>query len=419
MFSENEQISNQVEQANKLRKLGDFERALHLYKGIESRDEYIVSGMSYCYRKLEQSNKAVLLLNNYIRENNIDLKKDSWFKKEVVWAYVQYYLNDKYPKKDIAIKAANKILELEGKNKIILRQIKNSLCTEDMIKKYPRELKELLEKINNNDNEVEIRLHLIMGENINTCIYYSLILSKIKILLELEEYNEIINIHSKLSTIIDDRHLDRGKAKALQGLGENEDAIDILEKTNIRFGKQYYIYTDIGDIYNSINDKNNSLKYYYNALDLCHEDKFLLTTLYKISNLLLDIDKELSRKHIDLEVLIRKNEGWKVKDNELQLIDKLNEYKENSDYNLLKKELKSLWKRKANEGKEVYEGIIDRVLDNGNGFIKYEENNRIFFKRDKKNKFNVGDKIIFYIEKSYDRKKGKYSEAATQLRHKK
>ncbi|MPN21835.1 hypothetical protein SDC9_169217 [bioreactor metagenome] len=168
-----------------------------------------------------------------------------------------------------------------------------------------------------------------------------------------------------------------------------------------------------------MNNTDKALECYYNALDLCHEDKFMLTTLYKISNLLLNIDNELARKHIDLEVLIRKNEGWRVKNNELDLLKQLSDYEENTDYNSLKEELKSLWKRKANEGKEIYEGIVDKVLDNGNGFIKYKENKSIFFKKDKRNKFNVGDKVIFYMEKSYDRKKEKYSEAATQLRYKK
>lgn len=412
------------QEANELRKLGKYEEALKIYNSIDKKDNYIVSGMSYCYRKLENGQQAVALLNNYLRENNINLKNEGWLKTEVVWAYVQYYLNEKYLNKEIAIKAANIVVDLENSNEIIIKKIKKVLCTDDVIKKYPKELKELIGKIDGSklfylEAKKNIKDHLQKENNINTCINYTLILSKIKVLLELKEYNEIINIHSKLCDVVDDRHLERGKAKALQGLGRDKEAIDILEKTNIKYGKQYYVYADIGDIYNSMNNIDKALEFYYTALDLCHEDKFMLTILYKVSRLLLDVDNELSRKHIDLDVLIKNNEGWKIKSNESDLLKQLNSYEENSDYKSLKKELKLLWKTKVNEGRDVYEGIIDKVLDNGNGFIKYEEDKMIFFKKDKKNQFSVEDKVIFYIEKSYDRKKERYSKVATQLRYKK
>ena len=86
---------------------------------------------------------------------------------------------------------------------------------------------------------------------------------------------------------------------------------------------------------------------------------------------------------------------------------------------VLRKELKKLWRDKVNLGKINYEGSVVKVFDNGNGFINFDGDKRIFFKRNKRINFTVGDIVTFYIEDSYDRKKEEYSQAATQIRYKK
>ena len=415
-------VNNQ--EANELRKKGDFEAALNEYNQLKDRDIFTVSGMSYCYRKLNKSEEAVKVLNKFIKENQVDVKQEKWLKSEVIWSFTQYYLDGKYKKKDLAIKAANRILELENGNEIILKKIKKNLCTDEIIKKYPFELLEILEKIEDgklqyNKTKSKIKRHLLEDNNVNTCVYYTLILSKLKILLELQEYDEILDICSIFKNIIDDRHIERYKAKALEGLEKFEEAIDILEKINIRFGKQYYIYTDIGDIYKKIDNIEKALEFYYKAMDLCNEDKFLLTNLLKVGNLLLEKDVELAKKHIYFEILIREKEGWKIHNNELELLDKLGGIDSTQDYEKLRKELKKLWRDKVNLGKINYEGSVVKVFDNGNGFINFDGDKRIFFKRNKRINFTVGDIVTFYIEDSYDRKKEEYSQAATQIRYKK
>lgn len=410
--------------ANELRKKEKFEEALEEYQRLEMKDIFTISGMSYCYRKLNKSKEAVNVLNKFIKENKVDVKQEKWLKSEVVWSYTHYYLDEKYKKKDVAIKAANRIIELENSNEIILKKIKKNLFTDEIIKKYPLELLEILEKIEDGNlqykkTKSKIEKHLLVDNNVNTCVYYSLILSRLKILIELQEYDEVLDICLIFKNTIDDRHIERYKAKALQGLEKFEEAIEILEKINIRFGKQYYIYTDIGDIYKKIDNIEKALEFYYKAMDLCNEDKFLLTNLFKVGNLLIEKDAKLARKHIDFEILIREKEGWKIHNNELELLDKLVDIDSTKDYEKLRKELKKLWRNKVNSGKISYEGSVEKVFDNGNGFINFDGDKRIFFKRNKKINFMVGDNVTFYIEDSYDRKKEEYSQAATQIRYKK
>ena len=154
-------------------------------------------------------------------------------------------------------------------------------------------------------------------------------------------------------------------------------------------------------------------------MNLCNEDKFLLTNLFKVVNLLQGKDVELAKKHLDFEILIREKEGWKIHNNELELLEKLGGRDSTQDYEELRKELKKLWRDKVNLGKISYEGSVVKVFENGNGFINFDGDKRIFFKRNKRINFSVGDIVTFYIEDSYDRKKEEYSQAATQIRYKK
>lgn len=307
-------------QGNELRKLEKYEDALKIYESIKEKDENAVSGMANCYRKLGKSDKAIKVINRYIKENpDFNISENSWFKIELVWSYRDYYLNESYTNKENAIKAVKKIMEYgEIDNQYLLRSIKKSLFTKEVIKKYPNELKSILDKIDGSDNNYssilfKIKLHLKTDNNINTCNYYNIILTKMKVLLALKDYQGVIDIHEKINKELNDFHIERNMAKAVALQGNCNKAIDILNKASIRFGKQFYIYSDIGEFYELIGEKENALKNYYKACLLVHDDKFLLSTLVNISKLLVSQDREVARKHLDLCVLLRNQENWKLK----------------------------------------------------------------------------------------------------------
>lgn len=412
-------------QANELRKSGNHKEALKLYETINEKEINAISGMANCHRKLGQSEKAVKLLNNYMKQNpNIDLKSDEnvWLRRELVWSYADYYLNENYTNKEYAIKATYRILEFgEKNNEFLLKRIKKALFSnKELIKKYPQDLKNILDQVDGSSmgyitTLIDIKVHKKRGNNITTNIYYSLILNKMKVLSELKDYKGVLDIYNKMSKDIDDLHMERNMANA-EALQENYDkAINMLNNSAVKYGKQYYIYSDIGDIYCLIGEQKEALKNYYKACNLVHEDKFLLSILANIAKLLVDKDSSMAKKHLDLCILIRNKEKWKLKPEEENLLKKLSNLESNEDINLLKKELKKHWNEVVNKDRERFEGTIIKVLENGNGFIRYKNDKQIFFKRNKRYNFKAEDKVKFYIEDSYDKKKGVCSKAATQL----
>lgn len=416
------EIQSMSIKANELRKLQKYEEALELYESIEAKDENTISGMANCYRKLGKANTAIKVINRYIKENpkfNIDESK--WFKIELVWAYRDYYLTENYLNKENTIKAVNKIIEYgEKDNEYLLKSIKKAILTKEVIAKYPNELKKILEKIDGSDNNYlnivsKIKVHIATGNNINTCIYYNIILNKMKVLLQLEDYQGVIDMYTHINKSLNDFHIERNMAKAVSLKGNCEEAISILNKAVIRFGKQFYIYSDIGEIYELIEDKEQALKNYYKACLLVHDDKFLLSTLIKISKLLINQDRIVARKHLDLCILLRQRENWKLKSEEKNLLQELSDCQQNNDINILKKELRSIWSDLANKDIVRCRGIIERILDSGNGFIRYDDGKKVFFRRNKKYNLKKDDEVIFTIEESYDRKKETYSQAATNL----
>ena len=437
------QIQKMSIEANELRKLEKYEQALELYETIEDKDENIISGMANCYRKLGKSDKSIKIINAYIKNNpHFNIDESEWFKIELVWSYRDYYLNKDYVNKENAIKAVNKILEYgEKDNEFLLRSIKNSIFTKEVIRKYPKELKNILDKIDGSENNhstilsnsrksrvlfnlgtlsnsktlSKIKSHKMLNKNINTCIYYSIILCKMNVLLQLQDYQGVIDIYNIYKSL-DDFHIERNMAKAVAFQGNYQEAISILNKAAIKFGKQFYIYSDIGEIYELMGDTENALKSYYKACLLVHDDKFLLSTLISISKLLVEEEKELARKHLDLCILLRKQEGWKLKSEEESLLKKLSECKPNNDIKILREELNSIWENLINKDVEIFEGIIENVLDSGNGFIRYDNGKKVFFRRSKNYNLKKDDKVTFTIEESYDRKKEVYSKAATNLK---
>lgn len=77
--------------ANDLRKKGEFEKALPLYRELskDDSDSYSAAGLLHCLRKLHLFNEALPLCNP---ANQRHLALD-WYRNEVIWALIQGKLN--------------------------------------------------------------------------------------------------------------------------------------------------------------------------------------------------------------------------------------------------------------------------------------------------------------------------------------
>ena len=433
------ELMMEVKTGNELRKAEKYHEALEKYFENENWDKNIwdVAGVVNCYRKLKDLKGAKQILNDYIRKNGEDfLYKDDtiegkWLKKEFLNVYTNYYLREEYLKNDKqlidknalnAIKAAKKIVEFDC-GSYNLSQIKRCLFTDEVIAKFPAELNELIEKIDYNESRYKADLFAASSNNKKyvDSFYISYIKTKMNLLYNVGEYEKALDTYDSIDKKLITIELERAKATVLVAMDRNEEAIELLEQSIIKFGKKFYVYAEIADIYNKIGDCDNALKYYYTACDNVNKLDFAYKILIKIANLLLETDKEKARKHLNLHMLIAKEhekDHWSLKKDAIELEEKLADYRnlDLDDKKTLEKEMRTMWKDEAKLNKVRYTGRVSRIFDKGFGFIAFDENNREVFFRNKNGEFEKGDKVSFVVEKSYDRKKEEFSEIADDIK---
>ncbi len=105
----------QLNHANELRKNGQFENALLVYRELskDSSDSFAAAGVLYCLRKLGLFNEALRLC---INPPDTHLRVD-WYRNEVIWTLIQGKLNKFDDKTSLVevISVAESILALQPK----------------------------------------------------------------------------------------------------------------------------------------------------------------------------------------------------------------------------------------------------------------------------------------------------------------
>ena len=80
-------LKEQKQEANELRKAGNFEEALILYRNLwkETGDKFDGTGLLHCLRKLELFDEAIILTDELI----VKYPDFDWCRNEVIWTYIQ------------------------------------------------------------------------------------------------------------------------------------------------------------------------------------------------------------------------------------------------------------------------------------------------------------------------------------------
>ncbi|MGH8544346.1 MAG: tetratricopeptide repeat protein [Gammaproteobacteria bacterium] len=111
--------SNRIEmskEANDLRKKGEFDKALALYRELskDDADSYAAAGLLHCLRKLHLFDEALPLCTNSV-QNHIAF---DWYRNEVIWTFIQGKLEklaESVPVEQV-VSVAGSILALEPKD---------------------------------------------------------------------------------------------------------------------------------------------------------------------------------------------------------------------------------------------------------------------------------------------------------------
>ncbi|GAI63299.1 unnamed protein product [marine sediment metagenome] len=84
-------INEQKREANSLRKLGQIEEALPLYRELweNTGDEFDGAGLLHCLRKMKLFDEAIPLADDLLNK----YPDFEWIRNESIWAYIQGALN--------------------------------------------------------------------------------------------------------------------------------------------------------------------------------------------------------------------------------------------------------------------------------------------------------------------------------------
>ena len=183
--------------------------------------------------------------------------------------------------------------------------------------------------------------------------------------------------------------------------------------------KDWFIAHQIAQLYFENNEIDQAEKYYIEACIKTQRRSEFGIKLYDEVSIFYEKkgDIDLARKHLSLSISIREKFGWKIKES---LQNKAKDLKLEYNKDTILKEMVSIWEKINNSHNPRISGFIKAILPNGkSGFITSENNEDYFFKFNgfmkKVNKVNIGDKVSFILEKSFDRKKNQDSFIANQI----
>lgn len=386
----------------------------------------------------------------------IDLvHNETWFKIELTWSYMGYYLSPEYKDIKKSIATCNKLIDVIDikKNDIAYknfrRLITEKLLSDSILEEYTDEIHSLIKKISKRvyfelnlkskddiirpktKSRLRSKRRFTQGTTISEelkkelaqekSIDDKLLTAELCILLLKKEYKEIIRVRNNIfySDSISDApvSVERITSKAYLGLGDVNKAVESIENARAEKGRQAYLHKDIAEIYESVGNIKLATLYYYKYCLEAPDKKMINNTLLKLMELEKH-DYNACKNYLNLYFLIHERNNWKIKQDKHDL-KKQYDFGNGKEYDELLKNLTNYWKRYIEEYDDVkkYLGHVEKIGESGRfGFIQYYNDeglsDSVYFKMPKKIKIELSYSVVFTIERSYDKAKHEYSNAA-------
>lgn len=411
--------------ASQLRKSGEYQKALEVYKELwkESKDKFDGSGYLHCLRKLKQYDTALEFVDELKQYSNFD-----WAKNEMIWTYIEGKLSIFNDKSDLykAIELAERLVkfnpDLLALQKIVFIVVK--LASEsnkwDIVNIWIGKI----DPTNLSDKPLFEK----GGKQIWSykALWYNY---KIKALVNLQLYDEAISIIDSIKDIFpfqQEKFFQRLKALSLHKKGELLASEKLYAKLCQQSNEWWLLY-EYSLVVKDIGRVKESLELMYKAASL--------TNRYNgIVNLILDIaivNKELKRNeeaeaHFRFYLAIRQKNDWKINSQLFEEHIELQRYKNtNNDFRIILEKCREYWGYAVKETRVRYsindnrKNVIGKVtLGNHDApycFIK--SNNESFFCYKSDLPEGVVDNCLlkFDAKTSFDKKKNQKSWKATNI----
>jgi tetratricopeptide (TPR) repeat protein len=398
--------------ANELRKSGDIDSALPIYKELweTSKDKFAAAGLLFCLRKKKKFSEALPLA----QEAYLTFPGFEWCKNEYIWTLIQgkLYTFPEDGELSELITTVNRIIDLKPdeiayKTTIfkLLKYAKKkgdwNLINEWIIKLQPEVLNGYTDQeVGWNDKA------LWYYYRVNGLIYSRKEKEAIKILIECcdEFYKQ-------------KKHFQRLKAKAYIGLDKIDDAIGIY-RSIVQNKPDWWLLHE----YASLLIKQNNIKEGFNnlikaAISPPMKPELKVTLFYEIGSTLIQMNNtEHAILHFKLVKSIREEQGWGLGDINVKIKNLGGDINENNDVKSLFNLCQKLWHgympmfSSNSESKNKMQGLIGKVTSLIDGrpfcFIRTQSNESYFCSTSDLPKGTITNQLVrFDIKPSFNKKK--------------
>ncbi len=431
-------VIQQKTEANKLRKSGQIKEALPLYRELweKTSDEFDGAGLLHCLRRLKLYDEAIVLADNLLEK----YPEFDWVRNEVIWTYIQgklNLLNEDTPIQTV-VYTADRIMSLQPDGIATKTVVFKVLKSAKSLNRW-KVVNEWVTKVDpstlNTNSTVKDSDKQIWSDQSQWYNY------RIRGLLEehdtKEEVQEALSLSEKASQLFprQSKFFIRLKALAYSQLGSNTEAAEIYANLCRRPNTDWWLLHEYAKLLQTQDHQEDALKLMYQAADSNHKLESMVTLFLDIGLLCYEMKKNKeARDHLVLCRYIRENKGWSIPEQIVSTLNILKEFVDESEpssqkeaYDICRSEWSKLLHKEglsqtSGNTRDVMKGLtgkVNSIKDDLPFCFIYTNDKQSFFcsKSELPPKTSNGDDVIFDAIPSYDKKKGKDSWKAANIRH--
>jgi tetratricopeptide (TPR) repeat protein len=429
-------LTERKQKANELRKAGDFEEALTLYRSLwgETGDGYDGSGLLHCLRKLELFDEAIVLADDLIGK----YPDFDWCRKEVIWTLISgrlYKLEETEPLGKV-LQTAQQIMDLNpddlAKKMVVFKVLKSAkssnhwgIVNEWVVNIDPASLS--TEPMTDSSGR--------KGWS-DQSLWYNY---RINGLIQKEDPKEAIVLVDEILERFPKQRKFFLRLKGLANylLGNFPESEKIYQELCSRYRPDWWMLHEYAKVVKDIGRKEDALKLMYQSASDHSKLESMVSLFVDIGILCKELGKyEEARAHLVLCKYVRNKKGWNVPESIINTVNDLNKLIGNNKEPSSLKEALSIcrneWSKLLGKDKElknlprknrkVKKGLVGKVSlgrsDRPFCFIIAKDEQSFFcYKSDLPPDIIDGNRVSFDAIPSFDKKKEKESWKASNIRH--
>jgi len=429
-------LTEQKQKANGLRKTGDFEEALVLYRSLweETGDKFDGAGLLHCLRKLELFDEAIVLADELIGK----YPNFEWCRNEVIWTYIQGILdkfNEEEPLEKV-VEIAKRIMSLNpvglAAKKVVFKVLRSAKSSN-----HWETVNEWVIKIDPDSLSTKPMTDSSGREGwSDQSLWYNY---RIKGLVEKGDTKEAINTVDEILERFPKQRKFFLRLKALANhlLGNLSESEKIYQNLCSGYKPDWWMLHEYAKVVRDIGRREDALKLMYQAASGRSKLESMVSLFIDVGMLCKEIEKcEEARAHLVLCKYVRNGKGWTVPESIIKTVSDLNKIiGNNKEPSSLKEALRicqSEWSKLLGEendlknlsykNRKVKKRLVGKVSlgrsDRPFCFIIAKDEQSFFcYKSDLPPDITDGDEVTFDAIPSFDKKKNKESWKASNIRH--